>query len=116
MRKFSQGDGSQEAQGEEEELQSDRVTGKAFPGLWRQKTPLAQKDFSTSFPTEKQFLTPLHPDTSIGNIHLRMPSQSFGKDPLRVRGDLKLQVPRPDLYNLSENQLMERYSGHPEKP
>lgn len=51
IRKFSHGDGRREAQTEEEELQSDRLTKKAFPGLWRQKTPLAQKSFNTSFPT-----------------------------------------------------------------
>lgn len=54
-----------------------RPTRKAFPRLWRQKTPLAQKGFSTSFPTGKQLLSPLHPDTTIGNIHLQMSSQSF---------------------------------------
>lgn len=75
-----------QAQREEKELQSDRLTRKAFPGPWWQKTSFAQKGFSTSFPTGKQLFSPLCPDTSIGNIHLQMPKQSFQKDPLRVRG------------------------------
>lgn len=71
---------------------------------------------STSSSPQGKGCSPLHPDISTGNIHLQMASQSFQKDPLRVRGDVKLQVPRADLNNLSGNHLMGRYSGHPDKP
>lgn len=46
IRKFSHGDGIQQAW-REEELQSDRLTRKAFSGLLR------QKDFNTSLPPGK---------------------------------------------------------------
>lgn len=62
------------------DLKPDRLTAKGLPGLWRKNTALAQKGLSTSFPAGSQLLSPLHPGTSIGDIHLQLLSQSAIKD------------------------------------
>lgn len=113
--KFSHGDGSLKGQREEGGLQCYRLTSKALPGLASQRTPLAQKDFNKPFSCREPTALLTSPGTVLAS------TSNHSVRPLEitlpwVREDLKLQLPKAALNNLSENQLMECFSGHPVKP